>query len=308
MKKIILKWYCGARFGRKSNVAWFSAVIGDRIEFGDYSTVKPLTVIRCNGEVRIGNYTEISSFSVIYGPADFHVGNKCYIGPQTWINVSEDVVIGNGVGIGPRTMIFTHGSFLPYTDGYPVRFGKVTIGNNVWIAAGVFVHPGVEIGDNVFVNSRSVIKGNISSGQVVEGFPAKEICPMEKIRRPVTPAKKDTLIINMLKHFASFVTQVYKKAKITEVDDNAVCLRLHGKDYLVGLVNSRGMVPSEFQKNHCDGIIALSNRRDWKLPSIKHKMTIFDFTTMKTSYTRDKLCRNLYLFFKQYYGIIFEYD
>ena len=74
------------------------------------------------GDVTIGNYTEISSFSVIYGCANFRVGNKCYVGPQTWINVSEDVVMGNGVGIGPRTMIFTHGSFLPYTEGYPVRF------------------------------------------------------------------------------------------------------------------------------------------------------------------------------------------
>jgi len=307
LKKIILKWLCGAQFGCKSRIGWFSSITGIRISLGDYSTVKPLTIIRCNGDVRIGNYTEISSFSVIYGCANFQVGNRCYIGPQSWINVSEDVVMGNGVGIGPRTMIFTHGSFLPYTEGYPVRFGKVTIGNNVWIAAGVFIHPGVDVGDNVFINSRSVIANNITLGQVVEGFPAKEICPIEKIRRPITPAKRDTLIINILNHFASFLKQVYSKAKISNHGSNAFSLHFHRKHYLIGFVNSKGAVPSEFLGNRHNQIIALANCKDWKPLSNKDKTTTFDFTSMKTSYTKDQLSRMLYLFLRQYYGIVFEF-
>jgi acetyltransferase-like isoleucine patch superfamily enzyme len=308
LKKIILKWFCGARFGRGATIGWFSSITGSRISVGDHSYIKPLTVIRCDGEVRIGNYTEISSFSVIYGCANFRVGNKCYIGPQTWINVTEDVVMGNGVGIGPRAMIFTHGSFLPYTEGYPVRFEKVTIGNNVWIAAGVFIHPGVEVGDNVFVNSRSVISKSIFSGQVVEGFPAKEICPIEKIRRPITPAKRDALIFNIMKHFASYLNQIETKVKIINSDDNAFSLHLHGEDYLIGVINSQGVVPSEFQENTHEKIIILLNSSDWKPPSLRDKMMIFNFTTMKTSYSKDRVCCELYLFLKQYYGIIFEYD
>ena len=275
---------------------------------GEFAVVKPFTLIRCDGEVRIGNYTEISSFSLIYGSANFAVGYKCYIGPQSLINVTEDVVIGNVVGIGPRTMIFTHGSFLPYTEGYWVRFGKVTIGNGVWIAAGVFIHPGVEVGDNVFVNSRSVITQSISSGQVVEGYPAKEVYPMEKLRRSVTPAKRDKFIQNTLSHFVSFSKQVDKSIQITDDSDHVVSLRSKGKEFAIALVNSSGDVPPQLEENHYNRIIVLSNCEDWKPPFLNEKATIFDFTTMKTTYSKDKLCCEFYLFLKQYYGIIFEYE
>lgn len=307
LKKLILKWFCGAQFGRKSSIGWFSSITGSRITMGDYSTIKPLTLIRCDGEVTIGNYTEISSFAVIYGCANFCVGNKCYIGPQTWINVSEDVVMGEGVGIGPRTMIFTHGSFLPYTEGYPVRFGKVTIGDTVWIPAGVFIQPGIQVGDNVLVNSRSVLTKSIPSGQYAAGFPAKPIRPMDKIRRSVTPAVRDELILDVLKHFISFLKKVKKKVKITHYTDNTVAIRLHGKDYLISLVNSHGVGSPELEKNY-NKIIILLNRSDWKPPRLEDKMTIFNFATMKTSYSADKFCHQLYLFLKQYYGIIFEFD
>lgn len=307
LKKIILKWFCGARFGRGAHIGWFSSVFGAKIELGEFATVRPLTLIRCDGEVRIGSYTEISSFSVIYGCSNFQVGNKCYIGPQTWINVSEDVVLGNGVGIGPRTMIFTHGSFLPYTEGYPVRFGKVIIGNNVWIAAGVFIHPDVQIGDNVLINSRSVIKKSIRSGQYVEGFPAKEIIPIEKIRFHITPAVKDELILDILVHFISFLKRRNVKIIAAYDENHLINLRYQGRDYIIILVNSKGTL-FDLQQYRNKNIIVLLNITNWSLPNIVNRMLIFDFTTMKTSYSRDKVHNELYQFMKMYYGMIFEYD
>lgn len=273
---------------------------------GDYSIIKPLSLIRCDGEVRLGSYSEISSFSVIYGCSNFRVGDKCYIGPQTWINVSEDVTFGNGVGIGPRTMIFTHGSFLPYTEGYPVRFGEVSIGNNVWIPAGVFIHPGVQIGDNVLVGSRSVIKKNIPAGQYVEGFPAKEIRPLAEIRHNITPEQRDILIENILEHFIKFMIQT-EKVKVNRNQDHTIDFRFKGRDYLIAIVNSAGMVPVRNSEKKQQNIIVLSNHGQWKVSSFGNKSMRFDFIAMKTTYTRDPLHHSLYLFLKMYYGIIFEF-
>ena len=225
LKKVILRWFCGAKFGRKANIGWFSSVIGSYVEMGHFSTIKPLTLIRCDGAVAIGSYTEVSSFSLLYGCANLHIGDRCYIGPQSLINVSEDVTIGNGVGMGARTIIFTHGSFLPYTDGYWANFGKVTIGNNVWIATGVFVHPGVTIEDSVFVNSRSVISGTVPFGSVMEGFPAKEVSRLDKIRRPVTPEKRDALIQNMLTHFVSFLKKARPNFEVYDHRARSVLIR-----------------------------------------------------------------------------------
>jgi acetyltransferase-like isoleucine patch superfamily enzyme len=308
LKKIILSTLAGARFGRHSKIGWFSSVYGENFKIGDYSTIKPFTLIRCDGTVSIGKYTEISSFSLIYGSGNFKIGDKGYIGPQSLINVTEDVIIGDHVGIGARTMLFTHGSFLPYTDGYPVRFGSVKVGNKVWMAAGVFIHPGVNIGDHVFINSRSVISQNVSSGQVVEGFPAKEICPMNRFRRPVSPEKKDKLIQNILTHFLSYLKQINNKVRVTEKGNNLVSLDLHGKTSLIGLVTSKGTFPTEIEKDRYDQIIILLNQMNFNGSISFKELTIFDFTTMKTKYSNNKLCRIFYLFLKQYYGIFFEYD
>ena len=308
IKKCILRWFCRGQFGCHSSIGWFSAVIGSRIKIGNYSHIKPFTLIRCSGEVKIGEYTEISSFSIVYGCGNFIVGDKCYIGPQAWINVSEDVLIGHRVGIGPRTMIFTHGSFLPYTQGYPVRFGKVIIGNGVWITAGVFIHPGVRIGDNVLVNSRSVIKKDIPSGQYVEGFPGKEIRPMDEICHPVNLAEKDELITNMLRHFRSFLQNTKKQIHHVEGEGQFLSFRFRGKDYLVVLVDNQGVASLDLQPLAKKRIVILLNRTNWIPPLEGNQIFIFNFLTMKTEYSKDKIHHELYQFMKMYYGTVFEYN
>ena len=51
----------------------------------------------------------------------------------------------------------------------------ITIGNNVWIGAGVIVLAGVTIGDNTVVGAGSVVTKSIASNTVVAGNPAREI-------------------------------------------------------------------------------------------------------------------------------------
>lgn len=307
-KKWILRWCCRARFGRDSYVGWFSAVVGREVEFGSYSCVKPFTLILLDGKIKLGDYTEVSSFSIIYGCSDFVAGHKCYIGPQVWINCSEDVVIGNNVGIGPRSMIFTHGSFLPYTEGYPVRFGRVRVGNRVWIPAGVFIYPGVEIGDNVIVNSRSVIKRSIEAGQYVEGFPAKAIRPVEEICITVTEEKRDELIRNMMRHFVTFVRKARPRIEVIQESGQSLELRYRGKDYLVTLMGTSA-APGPGIVGHVDKklIILLNSQQPLPLHPAG-ECTVFDFRSLKTCRSNDDIHRELYLFFKMYYGIIFEYE
>ena len=126
---------------------------------------------------------------LIYGAVDFTVGAHSYIGPQSLINADEDVHIGNRSALGPRCMVFMHGSFFPYTEGYWVKFSRVAIDDNVWCAAGVFIHPGIEIGNDVFVNSRSVLAQDFPSGAVMEGFPAR---PATQV--PPSPTSSSSII------------------------------------------------------------------------------------------------------------------
>ena len=59
----------------------------------------------------------------------------------------------------------------------------ITVGDNVWIGAGVHVMPGVTIGSNVVIGGGSVVVKDILGGSVAVGNPCKVI-------RAITPEDK----------------------------------------------------------------------------------------------------------------------
>jgi putative colanic acid biosynthesis acetyltransferase WcaF len=54
----------------------------------------------------------------------------------------------------------------------PLTTAPIVIGENVWIAADVFVGPGVAIGDGAVIGARSSVFRNIEPWTVVAGDPA----------------------------------------------------------------------------------------------------------------------------------------
>ena len=58
-------------------------------------------------------------------------------------------------------------------------FGKVVIGDDVYIGANALIMPGVTMGDHVLVAAGSVVTKSIPSGVVVAGNPSKIICTIE---------------------------------------------------------------------------------------------------------------------------------
>lgn len=59
-------------------------------------------------------------------------------------------------------------------------FGKVVIGDWVYIGTDALIMAGVTIGDNVLVAAGSIVTKSIPSGVVVAGNPAKVICTIEE--------------------------------------------------------------------------------------------------------------------------------
>lgn len=56
--------------------------------------------------------------------------------------------------------------------GMPLVTAPITIGSRVWIAADVFVGPGVRIGDGAMITARSSVFGDIAEWTVAKGNPA----------------------------------------------------------------------------------------------------------------------------------------
>ncbi len=307
LKPVILRWLLGARVGRGVRIGWLSAVTGRSVRLGDYCEIRALSLVRCDGAVEIGAYSAISNLVLVYGSASFRVGDRCYVGPQCLINADEDVSLGNLSALGPRCMVYTHGAFLPYTEGYWVRFGPVSLGERVWVAAGVFIHPGVTVGDHVFVNSGAVVTRDVEPGRVVEGQPAAPIAATDALKRRMTPARLDAAARQMLERFRQSVLERGLGLEVASPTAGELSFRHRGRSYRVSLVPSDGAT-AEAAGPAADRWIALVTRPGWGPPPGAGPAILLDLTTMTTRPTRDPIARRLWRFLRSYYGVVLEYE
>lgn len=111
----------------------------------------------------------------VYRKHGMKVGNGCFI--NTWNFLSECylIEIGDRVWITAGVRIFTHGGGSILREIRPNfdSFGKVRIGNNVYIGNNAMVMPGVTIGNNVVVGAGAIVTKNVPDNVVIAGNPAK---------------------------------------------------------------------------------------------------------------------------------------
>lgn len=183
-------WVCrflyrcvGHTIGKNVRLPLFSYVHAQRIELGNDVDIRRFVFISV-AELRIGNNTIISYGTQIKGEKDFQAGDNCFLGPQTIIHCDESVRFGFYSGVGPRCTIYTHGSFLPVTLGYPAVFEEVVLEDFVWTAMGVLFLPGSRVGRNCLINPGVVVSGTIPANTRLQVSPdAVKRLDQEKLRR-----------------------------------------------------------------------------------------------------------------------------
>jgi len=127
-----------------------------------------------------GSFTIEPSFWCDYG-YNISLGKNFYANHNLVILDAAPVTFGDNVFIGPSCGF--------HTAGHPVNVEQrnkgleyarpITVGNNVWIGAGVQVLPGVTIGDNVTIGAGSVVTRSIPAGCVAVGNPCRVMRPIE---------------------------------------------------------------------------------------------------------------------------------
>ena len=103
------------------------------------------------------------------------IGKGVGIFENTIINPNSTVTIGDYTGIGAEVMLWTHGSWLDITQGYPADFGPITIGSNVWLPARCIMLPNTSIGNDTVIGIGSIITKPIPSNCMAAGTPCKVI-------------------------------------------------------------------------------------------------------------------------------------
>lgn len=115
-------------------------------------------------------------FFVDYG-CNMRVGKAFYANHNLVVLDGAPVTFGDHVFIGPNCCFTTAGHPLdPAQRNAGLEYAKpITVGNNVWIGAGVQVLPGVTIGDNAVIGAGSVVTKDIPAGMLAYGVPCRPI-------------------------------------------------------------------------------------------------------------------------------------
>jgi len=116
-------------------------------------------------------------------PLHCDYGSQIRIGARTYANVGlvaldvAPITIGTDVLIGPNVQLITATHPLdPELRRAKWESGRpITVGDNVWLGAGVIVLPGVTIGDDAVVGAGAVVTKDVPSGAVAVGNPARVV-------------------------------------------------------------------------------------------------------------------------------------
>lgn len=131
------------------------------IQIGNGSDIGSFVILETqkNGSITLGNNTCLNAFCVVYGAGGVTIGNNTRIACHTVI-VSSSHVFDD-----PTRDIHVQG----------ITAKGITIGDDVWIGAGVRIVDGVTIGDHAVIGAGAVVTKSIPANAVAVGVPARVI-------------------------------------------------------------------------------------------------------------------------------------
>ena len=123
-----------------------------------------------------GSFTVMAPFWCDYG-YNIEIGKNFFANHNTVILDCAKVTFGDDVFVAPNCGF--------YTAGHPIDADRrnqgleyaypITVGDNVWIGAGVHVLPGVTIGSNVVIGAGSLVNKDIPDNCGAVGNPCRVI-------------------------------------------------------------------------------------------------------------------------------------
>lgn len=111
--------------------------------------------------------------------------NVSIIGFPRWASESYLISIGSDVTIAHNVVFHTHDGgvrvFRKEVPGINV-YGKISVGNNVFIGSDSIIMPNVSIGNNVVLGSGSLVSKSIPDNVIAAGVPARPIKSLEEYK------------------------------------------------------------------------------------------------------------------------------
>jgi acetyltransferase-like isoleucine patch superfamily enzyme len=151
---------CGTNIVFKQNIT-ISKVKDSPFSIGDNSLIHRdcwFLLTMPSPKLSIGRNVNIGAYSIIAAKNHIEIGDFSVLAPYCY-------VIDHEHGFAPDDLILNQNSIIK----------DVVIGRDCYLGAGTMVLAGSTIGDGAIIGARSVVKGDIPSGEVWAGNPARFI-------------------------------------------------------------------------------------------------------------------------------------
>jgi acetyltransferase-like isoleucine patch superfamily enzyme len=324
LKKICYR-HKGANIGKNVRFGWLSVIRSDSIDIGDDTKISPLNFIDVK-KLKIGKRVEIHMLvairtghleidddaiimeqvfigGLITPESSLRIGKRVKVFPYSILNPTTAITIGDDSAVGFSNYIFTHGSWQPLLDGYPVTFGDVNIGKGVWLPPRVQIMAGVTIGDGATIGAGTLVNKDIPPRTLAAGVPVKILRTGDEYIRHYSFEEKDQLVRDILKEYARHLQ--YAGAAVSIVEEST-SLRL---DIDQKSARHRLFYAPKWTEIPEAGIaVSLSALSNETVLELNRKNRLwFDLEKRKTFYRRDPIWKDVRNFFSRY-GVRFDAD
>ncbi len=119
---------------------------------------------------KIGVGVKLRPSCQITYPWNVSIGDHSYVGDDTVLYSLDRIEIGAHVSVSYRTFLCT-GSHDPRDPAFPLTLAPIVVEDQTWLAADVFVHPGVRIGEGSVVGARATVTRDVPANTVNGGSP-----------------------------------------------------------------------------------------------------------------------------------------
>ncbi len=123
------------------------------------------------------------------------VGKDCRLFSGNFGSEGYLIEMGDHVTVTEGVQFITHDGgvwVFREEDSEADVFGKIIIGNNVFIGINTIILPGVTLGDNTVVGAGSVVTKSFKGNCVIAGNPAREICSLDEYKGKLWNLKLST--------------------------------------------------------------------------------------------------------------------
>jgi len=135
------------------------------------------TVLRCFG-ARIGRGAHIYASVSIWAPWNLTIGQESCLAPMVICYSMDAISIGNRVTISQGAHLCA-GTHDPLRADFRLVTKPIRIGDQAWICAEAFVHPGITIGEGAVAGARSVVTKDLPAWTICAGVPCRPLKPRE---------------------------------------------------------------------------------------------------------------------------------